>query len=61
METICQFSYKGDIRMRMKLENPNKVKNIVDGSKEGLNQLYIPRLIDLEEKGILKRIELNEF
>ena len=28
-ETICNFSYKGDIRMDWKMENPNKVKNIV--------------------------------
>jgi hypothetical protein len=38
--TICQLSYKGDIRMKLKMENPNKVKNIVIGSFEGLNQLY---------------------
>ena len=38
--TICQLSYKGDIRMKLKMENPNKVKNIVIGSFQGLNQLY---------------------
>ena len=27
--TLCNFSYKGDIRMRWKMENPDKVKNIV--------------------------------
>lgn len=34
--TICQLSYKGDIRMSFKMENPNKVKNIVIGSYDGL-------------------------
>ena len=29
--TLCNFSYKGDIRMRYKMENPDKVKNIVKG------------------------------
>ena len=28
-ETLCNFSYKGDIRMRWKFENADKVKNIV--------------------------------
>lgn len=27
--TLCAFSYKGDIRMRFKMENPDKVKNLV--------------------------------
>lgn len=31
MLTLCNFSYKGDIRMRWKMENPQKVRNIVDG------------------------------
>ena len=39
-ETLCNFSYKGDIRMRWKMENPNKVKNIVEGSYSGLVDLY---------------------
>ena len=38
--TICQLSYKGDVRMKFKMENPNKVKNIVIGSFDGLNFLY---------------------
>jgi len=38
--TICYLSYKGDIRMKFKMENPNKVKNIVIGSFDGLNILY---------------------
>ena len=38
--TLCNFSYKGDIRMRWKMENPDKVKNIVEGSIDGLVNLY---------------------
>jgi Phosphatidate cytidylyltransferase, mitochondrial len=38
--TICDLSYKGDVRMRFKMENPDKVKNIVLGSYDGLNSLY---------------------
>ena len=33
---LCNFSYKGDIRMRWKMENPGKVRNIVHGSFDGL-------------------------
>ena len=38
--TICELSYKGDIRMKFKMENPHKVRNIVNGSLEGLTNLY---------------------
>jgi hypothetical protein len=41
--TICELSYKGDIRMKFKMENPDKVRNIVAGSFQGLNELYGPR------------------
>jgi hypothetical protein len=51
--TLCSLSYKGDIRMKFKMENPNKVSNIVKGSLDGLNELYIPRLKMLEEIGIV--------
>ena len=51
--TLCNFSYKGDIRMRWKMENPDKVKNIVEGSLEGLKELYKPNLLEMESKGIL--------
>ncbi len=40
--TICEMSYKGDIRMRFKMENPQKVRNIVVGSFDGLKGLYGP-------------------
>jgi translocator assembly and maintenance protein 41 len=51
--TLCNFSYKGDIRMRWKMENPDKVKNIVEGSLDGLIELYKPNLLEMENKGIL--------
>ena len=47
--TLCNFSYKGDIRMRWKMENPEKVRNIVDGSFEGLSELYSPYLLEMEK------------
>lgn len=50
--TLCNFSYKGDIRMRWKMENPDKVKNIVEGSLDGLKDLYKPYFADMESKGI---------
>ena len=45
---LCNFSYKGDVRMKWKMENPNKVSNLVSGSYEGLVELYLPFLRDLE-------------
>ena len=29
--TLCAFSYNGDVRMRVKMENPDKVRNVVQG------------------------------
>lgn len=55
--SICALSYKGDIRMRMKMENPDKVKNIVAGSREGLRKLYgvgSKRVDKMAELGIVK-------
>ena len=54
--TICEFSYRGDIRMKFKMENPDKVRNIVVGSFEGLKGLYGPgseRLRRLQDDGIV--------
>ena len=39
-ETICSFSYIGDIRMTMHCENPDKIKNIVNGSKIEFREIY---------------------
>jgi len=54
--TICQFSYRGDIRMKFKMENPDKVRNIVVGSFEGLMGLYGPgseRMRRLQDDGVV--------
>ena len=45
--TLCNFSYNGDIRMRWKMENPEKVKNLVKGSYDGLLELYMPLVLQL--------------
>lgn len=58
---LCGFSYKGDIRMKLKLENPNKVKNVVIGSFDSLNELYLPRLKQLEKEGIVIQVSDEEF
>lgn len=58
---LCYFSYRGDIRMKFKAENPRKVKNIVVGSYEGLNRLYMPRLLKLEREGIVQKIGEDEY
>ena len=39
-QKICSLSYDGDIRMRFKMENPNKVIDIAKGSKEELTEIY---------------------
>lgn len=39
-ETICSLSYIGDIRMTMHCENPDKIKNIVNGSKMEFREIY---------------------
>lgn len=38
-ERLCNFSYMGDFRMGI-AENPNKVKNIVNGSYDELYEIY---------------------
>ena len=30
--TLVNFSYKGDVRMQLKMENPDKVSNLVKGN-----------------------------
>ena len=53
LHTICEFSYKGDIRLKYKMENPNKVRNLVEGSRTQLSQLYLPILLEFQEAGYL--------
>ena len=51
--TIVAFSMKGDIRMKYNMENPNKVKNLVQGSFKELSELYLPLILEMqaEESG----------
>jgi hypothetical protein len=37
---MISFSYNGDVRMRFKMENPNKIDNILEGSFDDLSALY---------------------
>lgn len=55
LKTICELSYKGDVRMRLKMENPKKVESIVRGSADGLREIYLgERLRQLEQEGIVE-------
>lgn len=38
--SICNLSFNKDIRMSYKMENPNKVKNILEGSYDELKDIY---------------------
>ena len=42
--------------MRWKFENANKVKNIVEGSYDGLLEEYLPLLRQYEEEGLIHLI-----
>ncbi|ODQ80267.1 hypothetical protein BABINDRAFT_161232 [Babjeviella inositovora NRRL Y-12698] len=44
--TITGISYKGDPRVRLGGENPNKIGNIVSGQYENFRLLYSPLLLD---------------
>ena len=46
--TIVGLSYKGDIRMQYKMENPDKIINLVKGSMDGLTDLYLPKLLEMQ-------------
>jgi hypothetical protein len=59
--TICGLSYKGDIRMRFKMENKNKIANIVEGNKDLLSELYLPILIDMEAEDRVKSLKNGNF
>jgi hypothetical protein len=59
MTTLVGFSFTGDIRMQYKMENPDKIANIVKGNLAGLSDLYIDLLLEMQEDredrpGILK-------
>lgn len=54
IKTIVGFSYKGDLRMRMKMENPAKIENLVKGNQPQLNEIYLPLLLEIQENKLLK-------
>lgn len=41
-ESITRLSYNGDIRMKLRAENPNKVRNIVLGQRDQFRSVYEP-------------------
>lgn len=52
--SITQLSYKGDVRMKFKAENPNKVRNIVEPNFEHFLDYYEPWINKFEEDKIIK-------
>ena len=46
--TIVGLSFHGDIRMKYKMENPNKIRNLVEGSMDALTDLYFPKLLEMQ-------------
>lgn len=42
--------------MKYKMENPNKVMNIVEGNYEALKEIYTPFLKELEKEEIISFI-----
>ncbi len=44
LRTICGLSYRGDVRMGF-AEDPHKVGRIVHGSREALEEMYLPHLM----------------
>ena len=57
---LCEFSYRGDIRMRWKMENPAKVTNIVDGQRDRLLEIYSPILTKFSDKNWIKILEIDK-
>ncbi|GAX80838.1 hypothetical protein CEUSTIGMA_g8273.t1 [Chlamydomonas eustigma] len=44
LKSICSLSYNGDIRVGL-AEDPMKIGRIVEGSREGLEAMYLPMLL----------------
>ena len=49
LTTLVGFSFHGDMRMRWKMENPDKIRNLVQGSMKELSELYLPLLLEMQE------------
>ena len=47
-EKIVQLSFIGDIRFKLKAENPLKVQNLVKGNFQYLQEIYAPILENLQ-------------
>lgn len=51
--SITQLSYKGDIRMKFKAENPNKVRNIVEPNFDHFLDYYENWINQFEEDKVI--------
>ena len=40
--------------MKMKMENPDKIANLVKGQQTQLNEIYLPLLLEIQENGLIK-------
>ena len=49
-DTLVGFSFRGDIRMEYKMENPQKIRNLVEGNMSGLTDMYMDYIFDLQEE-----------
>ena len=52
--SITSLSYYGDIRMTLKAENPNKVKNIVEPNFEHFMNYYEDQINQFEKDGAIE-------
>ena len=50
---ITKLSYMGDIRMRFKAENPNKIRNIVEPNFDHFLEYYQDWIDEFERDGSL--------
>ena len=59
MMRICSFSYLGDLRMKLHCEDPNKIKNIVDGQLEYFYQDYEEVNYNYYQRGMSSSFGVN--
>ena len=66
---LCKLSFDGDIRIWFKLENPNKIRNLVKGSeslyyelyKEAIQFLKVEQIIIFEEDQQYIEVKIDRF
>lgn len=58
--SISSLSYAGDIRYMFKVENTNKVANIVQNNLPAYNNIYLPLLRNLKDKLKPDTIDFND-